>query len=225
MLFLAAIGASDLRQAALYVFCLIAAVAVHEFAHAFAAHRLGDPTPEAEGRLTLNPLAHIDLVGTVLLPILLAVSSSNMLFGWGKPVQTQPRFYTRRMTMRGGMALVAFAGPLSNLVMAILTLGVVFGLAQTSAIHNPDVVDFVRLFFTLNVLLFVFNLLPIHPLDGGKVLGWLLGARYEGVDQFLQQWGFMILLGLVFAARPVLDVVFGPFFYVAGIAFHAVSGV
>ena len=108
---LIALGAADLRQVGIFVISLVLAITVHEFAHALVAHRLGDPTPEREGRLTLNPVAHADPIGTLLLPILLSLSTTGLMFGWGRPVNTQPRFYRRTITMRAGMALVSFAGP------------------------------------------------------------------------------------------------------------------
>ncbi len=221
-LFAFGLGAAELRRAGVYVICLVLAITVHEFAHALAAHRLGDPTPEGQGRLTLNPMAHADPIGTLALPVLLALFSGPrpMLFGWGRPVETQPRYYTRRLTMRGGMALVAFAGPLSNLLMAIGTLAVVFGLASGGVINaSLDEYHPLRVFFGLNVLLFAFNLIPLHPLDGGKVLGWLLGPRYNNIDEFLLRYGGYILLVLVFALPSVLYTLLGPVYELAAIAF------
>lgn len=220
-----AVNVSDLRRALLYVICLILAVTVHEFAHAYAAHRLGDPTPEGQGRLTLNPMAHADPIGTLLLPIVLGLLSPGMLFGWGRPVQTQPRHYTRKLTMRGGMALVAFAGPLSNLLMASGVLLLVLVLTA-AGVHAPWVSDPgmpVRMFFTLNVVLFAFNLLPLHPLDGGKVLGWILGARHQNVDDFLLRYGGIILMALVFVLPQVLYMLLGPVVALGNAAFAAVT--
>lgn len=222
---LLAVNVGDLRRALLYVICLILAVTVHEFSHAFAAHRLGDPTPEGQGRLTLNPVAHADPIGTLLLPIVLGMLSPGMLFGWGRPVQTQPRYYTRKITMRAGMALVAFAGPLSNLLLASVTLAIVWilGLAGFAPPWLTDGDMPVRMFFTLNVVLFAFNLLPLHPLDGGKVLGWLLGPRHQNIDDFLQRYGGIILMVLVFALPRVLFTLLGPVLLLGNAAFEAVS--
>ncbi len=222
---LLAVDVGDLRRALLYVVCLILAVTVHEFSHAYAAHRLGDPTPEGQGRLTLNPVAHADPIGTLLLPIVLGLLSPGMLFGWGRPVQTQPRHYTRKITMRAGMALVAFAGPLSNLLMAAATLLVVLGL-QLAGQGGTWLVDQnmpIRMFFTLNVVLFAFNLLPLHPLDGGKVLGWALGAKHQNIDDFLQRYGGIILMVLVFVLPQVLFAMLGPVLVLGNMAFEAVT--
>src|SRR5690606_38493619 len=183
---LLAIGAQDLRLAGIFVICLVLAISVHEFSHAWMAHKLGDSTPESQGRLTLNPIAHADPIGTLLLPIVLALMSPGMLFGWGRPVEHNPRNFTRKVTMRGGTALVALAGPLSNLLLAVVTLGLVWALAAAGVLTGSlSTFHPLRTFFNLNILLFVFNLLPIHPLDGGKVLYWLMGPKYQHVDEFL----------------------------------------
>jgi Zn-dependent protease len=223
MLSVVGLGAADLQRAGIFVICLVLAVSVHEFSHAFAAHKLGDPTPEAQGRLTLNPMAHADPIGTLALPIILALSSMGLLFGWGRPVETQPRHYTRKVTMRSGMALVAFAGPLSNLLLAFGTIAVLWGLALGGVLTAPlSGTHPVRLFFNLNLLLFVFNLIPIHPLDGGKVLGWLMGPRYQHVDDFLGRYGFIILIVLVVSPIPILGFLFGPVFAWGNWALNAV---
>ena len=215
------ITAETLRNAGLYVICLILAVTVHEFAHAYAAHKLGDGTPEAQGRLTLSPMAHADPIGTLILPLVLAVISPGLLFGWGRPVQTQPRNYTRKVTMRGGMAIVAFAGPLSNLLQAAITLAVLAGLSAAGALTQTLLTP-LTLFFTLNLVLFAFNLLPIHPLDGGKVLSWAFGPRWEPVDDFLRRYGGIVILVLVLSPIPFLRYLLGPVLDLWQLALRAV---
>jgi len=210
-----AINAEGLRLAAIQVLFLIASVTFHEFAHAWTADRLGDPTPDAQGRLTLNPVAHADPVGTLGLPLLMAIALPGSLIGWGRPVETDPRRFRRRFTIRGGMALVAFAGPLSNLLLALLTLLVVWALGMAGVLQAPlGRWSPFAMFFLLNLTLFAFNLLPIHPLDGGKIVTWLLGPKYAHVDEFLTQWGWPILLGLVlvesFLDIPTLSYLFLP---------------
>lgn len=200
-------------MAGLYVLFLVAAVTVHEFAHAFAAYRLGDPTAESQGRLTLNPISHADPIGTIVLPIVMAVASPGMLFGWGRPVPYQARYFTRKVTMRTGSAIVAIAGPLANVLMAGATVLVAYVLARAGVLQQTLPLDSpVRLFFNLNLLLFVFNLLPIHPLDGGKVLAWALGPRYQPVDNFLAQWGWVILIALILSPVPILGYLLAPFY-------------
>lgn len=219
----------SLRSAGIVVICMILAIGVHEFAHAYAAHKLGDPTPEGQGRLTLNPIAHMDPIGTLALPFILGLSPNPMLFGWGKPVQTQPRNYTRKVSMRAGMALVAFAGPISNLLQAAVALGIAFAMTKlgwldlrAAGFDHPLLV-----YYYLNLILFAFNLVPIHPLDGGKVLAWLLGPKYSHIDDFLLRYGGMILIVLIFAplalgVPSVLGYVISPVISLGQLALSAI---
>ena len=189
------VTAIDLRLAMIYVLCLVVATAFHEFAHAYVADRLGDPTPGRDGRVTLNPLVHADPVGTLALPAIAGVTGLPV-FGWGRPVMTQPRYYTRKMSMRGGMALVSFAGPAANVLQAIVTLGVL-KLVMVAGVQNQGLTEVLVIFFKLNLTLALFNLLPIHPLDGGKILAWMLPARFAHVDDILARYGWTILLALM----------------------------
>ncbi len=204
------LGASELRQIAIFVVCLVISVSVHEFAHAFAADRLGDPTPSREGRLTLNPVSHADPIGTIALPIMAGLFHLPLL-GWGRPVPTQPSKYTRKISMRGGLALVAFAGPLSNLLQAALTLAVL-KLMAVAGVSSRGLAEILLIFFRLNLILFAFNLLPLHPLDGGKILSWMLPTRLAFIDEFLGRWGGLILLVLVLALPRVLGVMLRPIY-------------
>lgn len=214
---------ANLRFAGLFVICLILAITVHEFAHAFAADKLGDGTPEAEGRLTLNPIAHADPIGTLILPLVLTVMQTGFLFGWGRPVNTQPRNYRRDVSMRAGMALVAFAGPLSNLLQAALAIALAAGLSAAGMAISPNVKESpLALFFTLNLVLFMFNLLPIHPLDGGKVFSWAFGAKWAPVDEFMGRYGGIVILVLVLSPIPILGYLLGPVLELGQRAFAAV---
>lgn len=201
--------AADVRRVLVYVVCLVLAIAVHEFAHAFAADRLGDPTPSRDGRVTLNPMAHADPVGTLALPLVAGLTHMPLI-GWGRPVMTQPRYYTRKINMRAGMALVAFAGPLSNFLQALLAALIGWGLvaAGITPVSHVSLFGVLGLFLLLNVTLGVFNLLPVHPLDGGKVLAWLLPASAQGVDDFLTKWGWALLLAVFLSGG--LAIIFGP---------------
>ncbi len=156
----------------------------HEFAHAWMATRLGDTTPRKEGRLTLYPLAHVDWIGTVILPAVTSLLGAGFL-GWGKPVATDP---TQLRGGRNGLALVALAGPASNILLAVL-LG---GVARLMAASNPHFAEFAIDGVFLSMYLAVFNLLPVPPLDGSKLL---LAARVPvAVYQELARFGFVLLI-------------------------------
>lgn len=201
-------SSETLMTVGLYLICLIISIAVHEYCHALVADRLGDPTPEREGRVSLNPIVHADPVGTLIMPIVAAFSGWPLL-GWGRPVSTQPSNYTRKVSMRGGMALVAVAGPFANFVLALVVLGITAVVGHTMEI-SVGIDKLLRTMLQLNVLLMLFNLLPLHPLDGGKILAAFLPARFEYIDEFLVRYGMWILLGLVFLGGGLLGRVLGP---------------
>jgi len=163
---------------------LLVGFPIHELAHAWTAYRLGDPTAQRMGRLTLNPLAHLDPLGSLLLLV--------SFIGWAKPVPVNP--YRLRYGPRVGHAIVAAAGPASNLLMAALVaipwrLGLFDG-------ASPSVERFVYVFVGINALLFLFNLIPLAPLDGNSVLRGLVGERIARTLQPLQQYGPLILMVL-----------------------------
>ncbi len=216
----AQIDASTLRTVAIYVVCLVLSVAVHEFAHAWAAHRLGDDTPEREGRLTLNPVAHADPIGTLLLPLIAGLTNTP-LFGWGRPVPTNPVRYTRKVSMRVGLALVSVAGPLANLALAAVVLLAAAG-ASLAGVLNPQTAALLHGLMTLNIFLMVFNLLPVHPLDGGKILAALLPEKWRAVDDFLLQWGGTILIVLVLVGGGLIATLAAPLFHVSNLLWSAV---
>ncbi len=175
---------------------LILSLSIHEAAHAWTADWLGDPTARHLGRLTLNPLAHIDWIGTVLFP-LLAVLSGFPLLGWAKPVPVDVR---RLSAPRRDFALVAMAGPISNLVLAVAASVVLSAwLGSTDGfIGDSRGTALLALAVRLNVLLAVFNMLPIPPLDGGNVLAGLVPEGLARVIDQLRPYGFLILYALLF---------------------------
>ncbi|HRN68862.1 MAG TPA: site-2 protease family protein [Promineifilum sp.] len=183
------------------VIVLLIAFTVHELAHAVTADYLGDPTPRRMGRITLNPLKHLDPFGTIMLII--------AGFGWAKPVMTNP------MNMRGNprtsMAIVAFAGPLSNLVMAgIAAIFFRLGLIDINVLMSGGgALSFSSLVFQflyINLALAFFNLLPVPPLDGSRILYAILPAEMVYRLRPLEQYGFMILFLVVFFVPQVLNV-------------------
>jgi len=177
---------------------LVVGFPVHEFSHAFAAYRLGDGTAKLFGRLTLNPLVHLDPLGSAILAIS-ALTGSGFVIGWAKPTPVNPSM------LRGGHrgeAIAAAAGPLSNLVLAALAGVVVRILVAMDLVPSPAL-QFVALviqwFLIINISLFIFNLFPIPPLDGSKVLFAFLPPRTVWqVRPFLERWGFVILLAVMF---------------------------
>lgn len=177
----------DLQLALTNVLLLVILTAPHEFSHAWVATQLGDDTPRLQGRVTLNPVAHIDLLGTVILPFLSTLFMGGFL-GWGKPV------YTQTAKLRGGLnglLLVALAGPFSNVIMAVI-LGVVGVLSRNAA---PWLAGFAFRGVELSLYLALFNLLPVPPLDGSKML---LALRLPAVVyQEIARAGFLVLMVLM----------------------------
>lgn len=188
----------QVRDVTVTLIALVLSIAVHEFGHAFVADRLGDRTPRLQGRVTLNPLAHADLFGTLIFPLLALFMNIGLLFGWGKPVQVNPVAFTRRLRMKTGHLLVAAAGPAMNVVLAVLVT-VIYGVLIATRVMSPmapiaqGIIDVIR----LNWVLCFFNLIPCPPLDGGTVLAGLLPDRYQDITRFLQQYGKYILIALL----------------------------
>jgi len=185
------------------------ALSVHESAHGWMANRLGDPTARLQGRISLNPLAHIDPIGTVVFPLILALLKAPV-FGWAKPVMIDPRYFRRP---RRDNMLVAAAGPLSNLLVAALGI-LLFRLFTGWLVQNPVPAQFLLTVVIINVYLAAFNLIPIPPLDGSGVLEGLLPARWLRSYWQLRPYGFIILIVLLYLnvidwiARPILGLVF-----------------
>ena len=169
---------------------LLFSLTVHESAHAWTADQLGDPTSRILGRISLNPLVHIDLVGTVVLP-LVAILTGAPIIGWAKPV---PVNTDRLRRGRRDFVLVAGAGPASNILMAVLASLALTVIGSANSVFYLVALQTVQ----LNLLLAVFNMVPVPPLDGGNVLGGLLpSALAESFDRLLRPYGFLILYALL----------------------------
>ena len=185
----------DLAGRLLWLPISILSLSFHEFAHAWSAWKLGDDTASRAGRMTLNPLAHIDVIGTILLPLF-----SPIPFGWAKPVPVNPARFRRDVSMSRGMAITASAGPLSNVLLAVVA-AVLLGLGLRLA---PDLVDresparfFLVGLLQMNVSLAVFNLLPVPPLDGSRVVAWVLPYRLQQQWHQLEQFSLFLLIPVV----------------------------
>jgi Zn-dependent protease len=202
----------QVRDALMYLIAFVAAVSVHEFGHAFVADKLGDRLPRMQGRLTLSPLAHIDPLGTIVLPLAGALMPGTPLIAWGKPVMTSPNNYTRKLSQRTGSMLVALAGPMMNLLLAVL-VSVVVIVAGKAGVSFDVLKGIVRFGLFLNVMLMFFNLLPLGPLDGATVLAGLLPRSMEPFIEWNRRYGTLILLVLLIAPTlklPGLGVIMSP---------------
>lgn len=180
----------------LYFIPFLFALCFHEFAHGFVAKMRGDNTAETMGRLTLNPIPHMDIIGTLVLPLTAIIFATPIFFGWAKPVPVNPRNFK---TPRTDMFWVALAGPLSNILLAVLgTIGMalvaryMMGMASAKALLN--ILD---VFIVINLFLAIFNIIPLHPLDGGKVLARFLPAHINYKLESNEHVTSMILLALV----------------------------
>jgi len=176
-------------EIAFIIFIIMGAI-IHEYCHGWAANEMGDSTAKDLGRLTLNPLAHIDPIGSILLPVLTLLAPGNFLFAYAKPVPYNPR---NLKYQTWGPALVGIAGPLSNLVIAF-TLGLVMRFAPLS-----EFTAFLSIGVWANVILAVFNMVPIPPLDGSKVLFAMLPDRFRGIQYFLERYGIFLFFIFIFS--------------------------
>ncbi|HEX5279413.1 MAG TPA: site-2 protease family protein [Micropepsaceae bacterium] len=192
---------NTLIEIAVLAIPIVLAVTLHEAAHGFVALFCGDDTAKLAGRLTLNPLKHIDLFGTIILPLLLIFSHAGFLFGYAKPV---PVNFGALRHPRRDMLLVAAAGPGMNILLALLSAGLIYGVGTNSG-ANPDLVrEAILLSVQLNVVLAIFNLLPLPPLDGSKVLAAFMPAGLMRRYLAFGRYGMALLL-LVLIVVPLIS--------------------
>src|SRR3989344_6370031 len=209
-------GSMSLIDGIFVVAVIMMSAVIHEVMHGVAAERLGDPTARLQGRITLNPISHLDPMGSIILPLVLVLTNAPILFGWAKPVPYNPH------NLRPGRfseAIVAVAGPVSNIFLALifgflLRLGIAGGYASESFIHITSLVVFI------NILLAVFNLVPIPPLDGSKLLFALFPENTFKLRNFFERYGLMlVILFIFFAWQFIAPIVFYLFRVVTGINF------
>ena len=209
-----------LKNISIYAIPLLLAITLHEVAHGWTARYFGDRTAEMLGRLSLNPLRHIDPIGTVLVPgLLLAVGGP--LFGWAKPV---PVATSALRSPRRAMIMVALAGPAANLLMAALWCGVLAAAARVNVNQTLDfwIDSMAQAGILTNVILAVFNLLPVPPLDGGRVLAGLLPPRAAARLEKIEPFGLFVVLGL--SVLGMFSWLFNPAFRAVGHVILALMG-
>lgn len=182
-----------IQTIAVYAIPVLFAITLHEAAHAYAAKYFGDLTAYSQGRMSLNPLQHIDLFGTILIPLALALMSSPFLFGYAKPV---PVDFSRLRNPKKQMAWVALAGPAANLFMALLWM-IIFISLDAAGMREEYFFLVAKAGFKINLVLFAFNLFPLPPLDGGRIMTSILPNRYAYKFTRLEPYGFFIVLGLL----------------------------
>ncbi|MDD5738432.1 MAG: site-2 protease family protein [Candidatus Pacebacteria bacterium] len=183
------------------IIILVFSIIIHEVAHGAMAERLGDKTARDMGRITLNPIKHIDLFGSIIVPLLLVVMRSSMLIGWAKPVPINPYALQDR---KYGEAKVAIAGPLANISVALLFVFVLRIVPFGGSLFYQNLGMILQEIVWINLLLAFFNLVPIPPLDGSHILFAFLGEKYNEVKVFLNQFGIFFLLIFLYFVFPYL---------------------
>jgi Zn-dependent protease len=189
-----------LMRVVMWAVPVVFSIVVHEVSHGWMAYRLGDDTAKRMGRLTLNPVPHIDPMGTVILPLIMIVMGGPV-FGWAKPVPFNPHHFRRNVNVRSGAMWVALAGPGSNLGIAFIFSFILIA-AQKLLLGFPSVIylsitQLAQAFIVINLVLASLNLIPIPPLDGSKVLMRFLPPAYDGYFLMIERYGFLILLILL----------------------------
>jgi len=205
-----------------YVFVLIMSVVIHEVAHGYSAYLLGDNTARLSGRLTLNPIKHLDLFGSVILPLLLIITKAGFVIGWAKPVPYNP---ANLRNGKKGEFIVAIAGIAANLLIAII-FGLLIRFAPSFGLplYNPDPLllhpfyKISSIIVIMNLVLALFNIIPIPPLDGSKILFSFLPSKFRFIENFLERWGiFLLLFFIIFLWNTVSPVIFTAFSFITGL--------
>lgn len=213
--------AENIRHATLQMAPFIMAVVFHEYAHGFVANRWGDKTASDAGRLTLNPVPHIDPVGTLLFPMINMVTGIPILIGWARPVPINPNRFRK---YRPGLFWVSIAGPMMNFLLAILSAAafcaMTLWMPQTFYLFEP-LTKMALISVTLNFALGIFNLLPLPPLDGSKIIESFLPYEAARKYEAIAQYSFFILLALLMSGA--LSILHGPILFFSGLTIGAMA--
>ena len=201
-------GFDVISKIAIWVVPVLFSIVIHEVAHGWVAYRLGDPTAKYMGRLTLNPIPHIDPLGTIILPLILIVLGGPV-FGWAKPVPFNPQNFHPHVNIRRGSMWVALAGPGSNLILAFIASFVLVFLRKFIPLPAAAYMFF-SAFVGINLFLALLNLVPIPPLDGSKILWGFLPPKYDPYFMMLERYGFFILV-ILLASGALSHIVLPPF--------------
>ena len=202
-----------------YVVVLIMSIVIHEFAHGYSAYLLGDDTARLQGRLTLNPLKHLDPFGSVILPLLLIISNAGFVIGWAKPVPYNPNNLKKG---KWSNVMVAFAGIAANLLIAII-FGLLIRFAPSLGLPIYDQFS-VQAFYKIcsmivlmNLVLALFNIIPIPPLDGSKIIFSFIPPQFRYIENFLEKWGmFFLLFFIIFLWSYVSPLIYIAFSFLTG---------
>lgn len=213
---------SLLQRIIVWILPVVFAITVHEVAHGWIAKKYGDNTADSQGRLTLNPIKHIDLLGTIIIPSLLLITGTGFIFGWAKPVPVDPRNFKNP---RADMAVVALAGPVSNILMAIFwaliaRVGMTIG-SGAAMVAEPLIYTGIA-GISINLVLALVNLLPIPPLDGSRILSGLLPNYWAWQYNKLERFGFIILLLLL--STNILGTILAYPLFIAQQLFFSIAG-
>jgi Zn-dependent protease len=204
-----------------YIAVLVFSIIIHEIAHGLAADKLGDPTARMEGRLTLNPIPHIDPIGSIILPLILILTGSPFLVGWAKPVPFNPlNFRQNRFIQKFGEAIVAIAGPASNIAIA-LVVGITLRFMLAGGQVAESTASIMTIIVLVNLVLAVFNLMPIPPLDGSKIIFSFFPYSWRGIRYLLESNAIIFaLIFIVFVWKLIIPIIPLLFSLITGISLY-----